>query len=87
METGTTARPAWELNAGVRIEVFPERDGNEITPPSTETGTQLVRIEVFPERDGNLSLLLEECRDEVSIVRIEVFPERDGNWRFEWVNF
>ena len=39
----------------VRIEVFPEKDGNELENDDQVSPIKFyVRIEVFPERDGNL---------------------------------
>ena len=37
----------------VRIEVFPERDGNLCNWARVAYNIIIVRIEVFPERDGN----------------------------------
>ena len=62
----------------VRMELFPERDGNSLTG-SRSAHTQIkVRMELFPERDGNDGLH-ERCPNCLFLVRMELFPERDGN--------
>ena len=66
----------------VRIEVFPERDGNWPTAETAEAASCLVRIEVFPERDGNFRHFGSLALPYTLAVRIEVFPERDGNYIF-----
>ena len=53
METETSTvieQPGSEV---VRIEVFPERDGNFMDLIIYKREFVAVRIEVFPERDGN----------------------------------
>ena len=54
METGIFDRLASTANLRVRIEVFPERDGNIAFRAVHNIEKLQVRIEVFPERDGNL---------------------------------
>ena len=77
METNTTVLST-RLRLAVRIEVFPERDGNSLRPDDPNSAQRDVRIEVFPERDGNHSKA-ETIAYQIAHVRIEVFPERDGN--------
>ena len=54
METPFLAAKAAVFWLGVRIEVFPERDGNQQQQGSGGVLVNFVRIEVFPERDGNI---------------------------------
>ena len=63
----------------VRMEVFPERDGNSHPVHEDALYRSWVRMEVFPERDGNSHPVHEDALYR-SWVRMEVFPERDGNW-------
>ena len=53
----------------VRIEVFPERDGNLWRLKLLRGNLFAVRIEVFPERDGNVGTL--EFNTEGPCVRSE----------------
>ena len=43
----------------VRIEVFPERDGNYDGVTAPRAWREEVRIEVFPERDGNIFQIID----------------------------
>ena len=74
------------IGRSVRIEVFPERDGNNKFPLAAESDRVSVRIEVFPERDGNLQSA-DNLRSFSQLVRIEVFPERDGNSSKTFLHF
>ena len=81
METNDQNNVVGDKQYGVRMEVFPERDGNKLKIFATNS-RYLVRMEVFPERDGNFNLF---CRFDYTnqVVRMEVFPERDGNVKLE----
>ena len=56
METFSYIHAPSESAKHVRMELFPERDGN-VEMRSVSRSAFLVRMELFPERDGNLQLL------------------------------
>ena len=53
METCITDVNCHPISLLVRMEVFPERDGNILLKSLISPISKIVRIEVFPERDGN----------------------------------
>ena len=60
METTETGTQLRKLLDRVRIEVFPERDGNDLFG-DFRLHCGFVRIEVFPERDGNCVHTVSTC--------------------------
>ena len=55
METITTLLRTIRYLSRVRMEVFPERDGNYFNRFSQDVNEVFhVRMKVFPERDGNV---------------------------------
>ena len=53
METRVHPAAGVDDKRNVRIEVFPERDGNYFYTDILDSRLWIVRMKVFPERDGN----------------------------------
>ena len=53
METLNPPFAAFAAVFGVRMELFPERDGNRQIVSWIRNDNPAVRMELFPERDGN----------------------------------
>ena len=81
METTSVRDVIHTFTSIVRMEVFPERDGNSEQRERRGVRVPSVRMEVFPERDGNVyriqppcSLILEMSEWRSSLKGMETTP-------------